>query len=555
MRLLVLLLFGSFLTGLAARPEKPVDPIAIPRPVYKNPLDVLVDDDGKTARVVLTGPRTVAVVDLATGKIKEEKPWPKDKPMPEASDVADITDYVDGRRQFPKWRPENYENLAGSVPSSISNIRGSYSLSEFNIKVWVMAHQRPRSNLPTTQVAQGWVFANSISLWLSDYALEPGDKRAPILGGMRPLQYITVLDQPGKGYADPTAVVVTSDVKRIFVSSAGGDAVLAIDMTKLKKYVIGQHEHVGIHYFFRDPNKPELYKDEATDDLTGHRQFVQRVLETQANPRRLGLSKDGKTLVVSNYLGDSLTVIDAEKLKVVKHIPLGGPKPDAARRGEILFNSSKLTFQGQFTCASCHPNGGSDGLNWDLTRDGIGNPKNTKALWGVKDTGPYGWLGTSPTLEDRIRGTLRTLHRYEPSDAEVSDLVAYLATLEPPPRPEMLIAGIAELLPEETMRVRETENRGKVIFETKGRCASCHREPTFQDGKQHNIGTGTISGEDRFNTPSLRALNRTAPYLHDGRAATLEDVFKKHDPEQRHGAGRELSVEELADLIAYLKSL
>src|SRR5439155_26693775 len=143
----------------------------------------------------------------------------------------------------------------------------------------------------------------------------------------------------------------------------------------------------------------------------------------------LALSGDGKTLVVSNHLADSLTVIDAARLQVVRHIPLGTLKPDAARRGAILFHSSRSTFQGQFSCASCHPGGGSDGLNWDLTRNGVGNFLNTPSLLGVKDTAPYGWHASSPTLEDRVTGTLRTLHQHEPAAQETADLVAYLKTL------------------------------------------------------------------------------------------------------------------------------
>src|SRR5262249_53723827 len=167
---------------------------------------------------------------------------------------------------------------------------------------------------------------------------------------------------------------------------------------------------------------PHQFGGDAThgrDDLTLSRRYVTARLPTQANPRRLALSGDGRTLVVSNHLADSLTVIDAATLSVTRHIALGGPEPDAVRRGEVLFNSGKLTTQGQFTCASCHPDGGNDGLNWDLTRDGIGNFMNTRALWGVKDTAPYGWLAGSPTLEDRVAGTLRTLHGHEPQGTEV----------------------------------------------------------------------------------------------------------------------------------------
>ena len=82
------------------------------------------------------------------------------------------------------------------------------------------------------------------------------------------------------------------------------------------------------------------------EDLTCAQSLVVAAIPTQANPRRLGPSGDGKVLVVSNYLSDSLTVIDAEKLKVVKHVPLGGWAPDAARRGEILFNSGETDLPG-----------------------------------------------------------------------------------------------------------------------------------------------------------------------------------------------------------------
>jgi mono/diheme cytochrome c family protein len=203
-----------------------------------------------------------------------------------------------------------------------------------------------------------------------------------------------------------------------------------------------------------------------------------------------------------------------------------------------------MTFQGQFSCASCHPDGGADGLTWDLTRDGIGNFMNTRALWGVKDTAPYGWHGSSPTLADRVTGTLRTLHRHEPQGTEVADLAAFLQTL-PPPRP----------LPQ-----KEADGpaiaRGQVLFQGKARCSPCHRGPALDHPNTHDVGTRTTGDtQDRFDTPSLRGVVRTAPYLHHGQAATLEDVFTRFNARQRHGAAHLLSDAELADLIAYLKSL
>src|SRR5262249_8893773 len=141
------------------------------------------------------------------------------------------------------------------------------------------------------------------------------------------------------------------------------------------------------------------------EDLQASKHYTLARLPTQANPRRLALSADGKTLVVSNYLADSLTLIDAHKLRVVRHISLEGPKPDVARQGEILFHSAKSTFQQHFTCASCHPGGGADGLAWDTSPQGTGEHLDTRSLHGVRDTAPFGWKGDSDTLAARAHNT------------------------------------------------------------------------------------------------------------------------------------------------------
>jgi YVTN family beta-propeller protein len=493
------ILFLPSLTG--GHGEAP--PAAAARSVYKNPLDVTVDEKGETARVVLTGPRTVAVVDLKAGRVVKEEPWPADKRMPEAGDVPDYA-MIGGWHLTPAVATqEARRNFSG-----FTNLRAMTASRQY---YWT-ANQWANSKLPATQIGQGWVFMNGISVAVRRYAVLP-----------------LLLDEPNQGYADPSALVVLPEETFVYVAAGGADLVLVVDLQREWARSESEMQAHGQSYF----------------DLTlSRRQFVAAKLPTQSNPRRLGLSGDGKTLVVSNYLSDSLTVIDTEQLKVVKHISLGGPEPDAARRGEILFNSAKLTQFGQFTCASCHPNGGADGLNWDLPRDGLGNPKNTKSLLGIKDTAPYGWLGTSATLADRVRGTLRTLHRYEPDEQEISDLVAYLETLAPPPPLNKGgPGGVADI------------QRGRELFEGKANCVACHPGPTFQDGKSHNVGTGTLEGEDRFDTPSLRGVRLTAPYLHDGRAATLEEIFTKHNAKKQHGAADGLTPAELSDLVAYLKSL
>lgn len=565
-------------------------PDSQPRPVYKSPLGLAVDKEGKRAYVALNTAGTVAVVDLQAGKVLREIPVGK-KPH----DVAlagkslfvtcerdDTLVRIDVEKQAVtgRWKtgqsprgvavssdgsfvvvachdtkelmsiptakgqlksaevqgwpdqPDGFTTLSKGIGEAVLNFGHGGALRLSGISnprgirhalLWrIVVHQKPRTRVPATQVAQGWIFTNALSTY----------------GGLYRSAWTTVhIDEPTRGFADPSDIEWTPSKKyllRLFVSCAGADEAVVLKALRM------------IASDYNGPNSADLNSELGTDDLSLSRTYVAGHLSTQSNPRRLAINgnEDGKTLVTSNYLADSLTVIDAEKLKVIRHIPLGGPKPDAARRGEILFNSGKMTFQGQFTCASCHPDGGSDGLNWDLARDGIGNFVNTRSLLGVKDTAPYGWHGTSATLADRVAGTLRTLHRHEPQGTEVDDIVAYLQTLEPP-RP----------LPQKE-KDRPARERGKLVFEGKGKCIQCHLPPVFDDQTAHDVGTrvdGDIKAQ--FDTPSLRGLGRTAPYLHHGQAETLEEVFSKYNPQRRHGTGHLLAPAELADLVVYLKSL
>lgn len=489
------------------------------------PHGLALDAAGKCVYVACHDDGAVRRLDLDSGKVSDlfAQPWPDRLALSADGKRLYVTANDAGKALLthvtltPKFSVDGPRQIAGA-----SNVRGVVALPGDNGAF--VAHQRPRNHLPATQIAQGWVFTNALSKFT-----ELGLVSAEL--ALKAPQRI-LLDETNRGYADPSDVVITPDGRRVFVACAGADGVTVIDARQLARFEVKRPE--GYDFPFS--------ASEAVDDLSASRRYVSARLVTQANPRRLALSGDGKTLVVSNHLGDSLTVIDADTLKVVRHIPLTTTPPDAARRGAILFHSARSTFQGQFSCASCHPNGGSDGLNWDLTRDGVGNFLNTRSLLGVQDTAPYGWHASSPTLADRVTGTLRTLHQHEPTSAETADLVAFLKTLSPPlPLPVKDAAAVA---------------RGKELFFDKAQCGKCHRRAAFDDDRPHDLGTRAPGDlQAKFDTPSLRGVARTAPYLHDGRAATLAEVFGKHNTGERHGAAHRLNKQELADLLAFLRSL
>ena len=88
-------------------------------------------------------------------------------------------------------------------------------------------------------------------------------------------------------------------------------------------------------------------------------------------------------------------------------------------------------------------------------------------------------------------------------------------------------------------------------------CADCHPAPLFTDLKPHAVGTSNPHDRpaDRFDTPTLMEVWRTAPYLHDGRAATLQDVLRKFNPQDRHGRTSHLTAQQINDLVEYVLSL
>jgi cytochrome c peroxidase len=102
----------------------------------------------------------------------------------------------------------------------------------------------------------------------------------------------------------------------------------------------------------------------------------------------------------------------------------------------------------------------------------------------------------------------------------------------------------------------EAARRGEALFHgEKANCVRCHKPPLFTDDKVHDVGLGVPGDAYRgFNPPSLLGVYDRIHYLHDGRAASLEEVLKKHHtPESLNG--QELTPQELEDLIAYLRSL
>jgi len=297
------------------------------------------------------------------------------------------------------------------------------------------------------------------------------------------------------------------------------------------------------------------------DHLGLSSRYVLKRIPTAANPRGLAISPDGRFVYVAERLADQLGVIEVEKLEKVASIDLGGPQWETLlRRGEKLFNSARATFQGQFSCRSCHPNNHVDRLQYDLEPDGLGrNIVDNRTLLNIRQTGPFKWNGknTSLYMQCGIRFA-RFLTRSEPfSPEELNALVAFMGSLRQAPNRHRSPGG--EPTP--------AQQRGKAIFERaadragnpipeKNRCSACHPPPHFTNQKKENVGSASpTDSAQEFDTPQLDNVYQSAPYLHDGKALTLEEIWIKYSPDDTHGVTGDLGKEGLNDLIEYLKTL
>lgn len=223
------------------------------------------------------------------------------------------------------------------------------------------------------------------------------------------------------------------------------------------------------------------------------------------------------------------------------------PLPQALRRGRRVFTSTAtpgMSLAGRFACASCHFEGRDDGLVWAVPQ----GPRQTPALAErVQDTAPYGWRGEEPGLQDHIAVAVARLGGSGLSERDAADLEQWLQHgLTLPPR---AVADLAAV------------RRGEALFHSpQVGCASCHGGAGMTDGANHDVGTASLveklsGAEDAlvFDTPSLRGLALSAPYLHDGSAATLEQVLDRTAKTMGHAG--DLTPSQRADLIAYLRSL
>lgn len=418
-----------------------------------------------------------------------------------------------------------------------------------------------RYELPADRVDHGWMNANGLSI------IDVANKK---------LLSTVLLDEMNLGAGNPWGVACTGDGKWIYVTHAGTGELSVIDAPALLKKllavpvkpaagsvgeVVYDDRNELLDYFRRyrakragetqrrhhDEAPPYTLGDAAgvSNDLTFLVGLRRRIRLGGKGPRALAIA--GAKVYIAEYFTDTLSVVDlrAKGTSRVGTIALG-PKPKLSprRRGEMLFHDARLCFHQWQSCASCHPAGRMDGLNWDLLNDGMGNLKNTKSLLLAHKTPPAMSTGVRRSAEVAVRAGIEHILFVEPAQKEAAAIDAYLKSLRPVASPH-LRGG----------RLGPSAERGKRLFQQVG-CAKCHPGPLYTDCRMYDVGSKSpADNQAKFDTPTLIEVWRTAPYMHDGRYTTVGQLITKGRHGAQHGRIDRLNDQQIKDLVEFVLSL
>ncbi len=220
---------------------------------------------------------------------------------------------------------------------------------------------------------------------------------------------------------------------------------------------------------------------------------------------------------------------------------------------KLFFDATNVkvsSAQTTVACSTCHLEGREDGHVW-MFPDG---PRQTPALAGRRllETAPFHWSGEFATINDFNVHTVR--ERMGGSGLSVADAKNLDGWINQLPRaPSSVVKDLDAIV------------RGRAAFE-KAQCATCHTGSLLTNNSNQQVGTLNVRSANAnehdnglvvtggFNVPSLIGVSRSAPYLHDGSEATLEQRVWGNASDL-HGKTSSLTDAEKTELVTYLKSL
>ena len=262
-------------------------------------------------------------------------------------------------------------------------------------------------------------------------------------------------------------------------------------------------------------------------------------------------------------------------------MPVPDDNPLTAERIELgrqLFFDTRLSRDGSLSCASCHEpaRGFADARPIAVGVDGRQGRRNAPALINRGYGRAFFWDGRARSLEEQVVKPIEDPNELGSSLADASRRVG----IAPDDIGRALSSFVRSILSGNSpfdrfvsgdrSALTADERAGLQVFRGKGNCVACHVGPTLSDERLHNTGvawsgavfTDAGAGRGEFKTPTLREVARTAPYMHDGSLATLDDVIEFYDQGGRPNPSLDpevrplrLTADEKRQVAVFLKAL
>jgi mono/diheme cytochrome c family protein/DNA-binding beta-propeller fold protein YncE len=519
---------------LSRKSGRVVGEISVP----ESPVTVRVSRDGTSCSVASLWARSLTIVKLPKDSTKQpaivasvELPFaPREQVRVDESSQVIVADSFGGRLAVVSTESREVETVHEFGAHNIRGLAVNPKTGRLLISHQILNHRAvPRRS----DIIWGVMVDNLIRESRLEKVLRLDPK------AMEGNRFISV-GYAGQGAGDPDSLFVDGEGRTVIALAGVGEvSIVEEDGNGFRRVAVGRRPVALMPISDgRFDAVNELSDSLSLIDLTISPEAVKQPTITKARPAsgddRYSTGTYSEGSYGSTYLDSDISV---------SHLSLGAtPEPGAAERGEARFFDARLSHANWFSCHSCHTDGHTNGLMADTIGDeSTGAPKRVLSLLGVRETGPWGWNGKKQTLLAQVHQSGEsTMKGPDMSKAAANDLVAYLDTLERPPRFQKAT----------TQKDTALITQGRGLFESLN-CAACHRSHTLTSDEVYDVGLVDERGLKKFSPPSLRGVGHRYRLFHDNRAANVEDVVTRF----RHQLSRELTPDERQALIRYLKSL
>ncbi len=462
---------------------------------------------GETAYVANRFSNSVSVIDLATGTTHDIPVGREPIALASTKDKVYVACHLpdDAATDDVVSASVYVIDMGTETVRSIELVNGTGGVKDIEVtpdgeKLFVSA-VIARYQYPTTQLDGAWINSNGFAVIDADTD-----------------SYVTtvLLDDVTLGAASPWGIAFDNDTA--YFAASGTGEIISVPLGKLDNIISKSGEladEIGVLNTIR--TRTQLPGEGVRD-----------------------IHCVGGKLYCTEYFTGDIAVMNTSDF-TVSTLSLGEqPEADIVRLGETLWYDATKCYQNWEACASCHPDGRVDGFNWDNLNDGIGNPKSAVSMMYTFRCPPVMTTGIRADAETAVRAGMKFIQFNTMSEESVRAIDEYLKSMLPEQSPELNLDGT----------LTEAAAEGEQLFERYG-CVECHPAPLYTDLEFH---TSPVLGNDGgwenrdFATPTLVESWRSAPYLYNGSALTMEDAVRAFVPEGT-------SEDDIAKIAAFVRSI